>query len=214
VLEKDIAEMTKIKLSVLGRKRKNSIEKGLHNKYSSDNLFHRFKYYFLKTLKEFVNEKIYEIYSGDIGAGISTKKLLNINNSQLNNCTVKFNLELLNKTVGDIFSSKLNKKYNIYKLNHNINIINKLKNEKDEEKMEKINKLLNASFIDCLNHLRGSKFYDELKGLENKYNYIISELIKKGETEEYLELFKDVIYNYERYLYQKRCRKKKISDII
>ena len=69
-MEKKIAEMEKIKISGLGRKRKNTIEKGLHDKYSSDNLFHRFKYYFLKSLKEFVNEKINEIYSGDIGSGI------------------------------------------------------------------------------------------------------------------------------------------------
>ena len=193
----------------LGRKKKNSSEAGLHNKYSQDNLFRRFKIYFLKELRDFINEKIKEIYSGNIGKGIFAKKLYPINNSQFNNCTVSYNLELLNKSLGDIFSNKLNKKFSIYKLDHNSKLINELKNEQDEEKNEKLNNILNFTFLNCLEHFRSTKFYFELEGLETKYNKILNDLISKGETEEYINLFKDLIINYEKYLCVKKPRKRR-----
>ena len=196
----------------LGRKRKNSNEKGLHDKYSQDNIFHRVKYYFLKVLKEFINEKIFEIYSGNIGNGIYAKKLFDINNYQLNNSKISFNIELLNKPIGEIFSNKLNKKYSRIKSEHNINVIIKLKNEQDEVKLEKINKLLNSTFYNCLEHLRGTKCIDGLEGLEKKYSQIFDDLSKKGETEEYFEIIKDMIYNYEKYLNIKKPKKFKKKD--
>ena len=156
-------------------------------------------------------KKISEIYSGNIGKGIYMKKLFPINNSIFNECKISSNLELLNKSIGDIFSNKLNKKFNLYKLDHNIKIIQELNNEQDEEKSEKLNKLFSCTFLNCLEHLRGTKFYVELEGLEKKYEAIFEDLYNKGETEEYIKLFKDIINNYENYLYIKRPRIRKIK---
>lgn len=39
----------------LGRKRKYSTEKGIHDKYSFDNLFHKIKILFIKIIKDFIN---------------------------------------------------------------------------------------------------------------------------------------------------------------
>lgn len=97
-------------------------------------------------------------------------------------------------------------------MNHNINIINELKNEPDLEKAEKINKLLNLTFLNCLEHFRGSKIYDGLEGLENKYDEVINNFINKSETDDYINLIKDMIYNYENYLYRKDSRKSKNNN--
>ena len=196
-------------ISSLGRKKKNSAETGFHDKYCQDNLFHRFKLNFLKELMDFINGKIKEIYAGNIGKGIFTKKLFPINHSQFNNCKISYNIELLNKSIGEIFSNKLNKKFSIYKLNHNIKLIEELKNEQDEEKNEKLNNILNFTFLNCLEHFRSTKFFFELTGLEAKYNKMINDLSSKGETEEYIKLFQDLIINYEKYLYIKKPRKRR-----
>jgi len=194
---------------ILGRKRKESIEKGVHDKYSPDNITQRFKCNFIKVLKGFTNEKICEIYEGNIGHGIFKKELLDISNSVFNSNTIISNLNLLNKNIGDIFSNKLNNKFSSYKLDYNINLINELKNEPDIEKKEKLNQLLNSSLLKCLEHLRGTKFYKELEGLECKYEDVFNDLAKKGETEDYINNFKDMIYNYEKYLMFKKPRKSK-----
>ena len=112
---------------ILGRKRKESIEKGVHDKYSPDNITQRFKCNFIKVLKGFTNEKICEIYEGNIGHGIFKKELLDISNSVFNSNTIISNLNLLNKNIGDIFSNKLNNKFSSYKLDYNINLINRIK---------------------------------------------------------------------------------------
>ena len=156
----------------LGRKRKHSNEKGIHDKYCHDNLFQKIKLLFIKILKDFINEKIYEIYSGNIGFGFFAKKIFPINKEAINNCKVSFNRALVDKSLGDIFSNKLNNKFSHYKLDHNITIINELKNEPDMERSEKINNLLNLTFLNCLEHFRGSKIYDGLEGLEKRYDEI------------------------------------------
>ena len=201
--------MTKKNIPCRGRKKKNSLECGIHNKFCQDNLIRRFKFVFIQKLKDFINAQISDIYIGNIGHGIFSKKLLEIENTQFNNCSTLFNLALLNKTIADIFSYKINKKYTVYKLDHNIILINRLKNEKDKSKLEKINKLLNNTFLKCLEHLRGTQYYEGLEGLEKKYNEILNDLNKKGESEEYIEIFKDIIYNFEKYLYRKKNRKSK-----
>ena len=204
--------MTKKKIKVIGRKKKNSVEIGLHNKFSQDNLIRRFKYFFFQKLKDFTNEQISDIYLGNIGHGIFSKKLLEVENSKINNNSVSFNLELLYKTISELFSCRLNRKYSLYNEDHNINLINQLKNEKDIDKLQKINKLFENSFLNCLEHLRGTKNYEGLEGLENKYNEILDELSKKGESKEYIELFKDIIFNYEKYLYRKKKRNRKAKN--
>ena len=49
-----------------------------HTKYSYDNLKRECKYLVIESKMKFINEKIYEAYGGNIGNGLTKKKLLMI----------------------------------------------------------------------------------------------------------------------------------------
>ena len=118
----------------LGRKKKTDNFKSEHNKYSDDILRRKVKCIILKNIMKFINKKINDIYNGDIGHNLFKKQLLTINGEQNSNPKIKFNQNFLNKNLGDILSVKISTKYTIYDTNHNKNLINELKNEKDENK--------------------------------------------------------------------------------
>ena len=48
-----------------GRKTKNSIEKGIHNKYTSDNIIRKCKSVLLKILSNLINNRIKDFYYKD-----------------------------------------------------------------------------------------------------------------------------------------------------
>ena len=50
----------------LGRKRKSDNAKGEHNKFSDDNMRRKIKHVVLKSLMEFINNKIKEVFNGKI----------------------------------------------------------------------------------------------------------------------------------------------------
>ena len=66
-----------------GRKRKNSKEKGKHDKYCEDNVIKRIKSSLLDILSKFMNNKIKMIYSDNIGFGIFKKEFLKMNQNQI-----------------------------------------------------------------------------------------------------------------------------------
>ncbi len=72
-----------IKNNSLGRKRKNSKTKGLHNKYSQDNILRRIKSNILLSLSKYINAKIYNLYKGTIGKGTLEKKLKKLSQKKI-----------------------------------------------------------------------------------------------------------------------------------
>ena len=58
-----------------GRKRKQSDEIGIHNKYFKDNIFIKIKCILFANITICANELIYEVYDGKIGVGIFIKML-------------------------------------------------------------------------------------------------------------------------------------------
>ena len=66
----------------LGRKRKSDNAKGEHNKFSDDNMRRKIKHVVLKSLMEFINNKIKEVFNGKIGYSILKKELLTLNKEQ------------------------------------------------------------------------------------------------------------------------------------
>ena len=80
---------------------------------------------FVKILLKFINNKISEIYH---------IKLLKISYKFVSNIRSNFNFELLQTSIGDIFSKEISPEYANYRFDHNRNIIKKLLNEKDEKK--------------------------------------------------------------------------------
>ena len=203
----------------IGRKRKRNnedklnqgIEESDHNKFSDDNLRRKCKHLVLKYALIFINNKIKDIYNGNIGNGIFRKELKTINQFQKCNINIDFNKEFLTKTLGDIFSDDITRRYAYAPLKHNKMIINYLLNEKDENKRIYFHKLFNINFMQCLNHFIGKDFICELKGLkcleEIKKDEILDKYPLDGE-----EYFKNLFFyldNYEGIINSKKPRYRK-----
>ena len=90
-----------------GRKKKNSNEKGIHDKYTSDNIIRKCKAVLLQIISKLINNKIKEIYGKDENYSSKRTRLMKMNQFQVVNSNIKFNQQFLYKKVKDIFSEKL-----------------------------------------------------------------------------------------------------------
>ena len=186
----------------LGKKRKRNDGAGSHNKYSDDNIRRKVKHLVLSDTMRLINKRIYEIYEGNIGNGIFKKELLTINQKQKADATVQFNQEFLEKKLGDIFSEDISTRFTIYPLCHNKKIIEELRNDEDNEKRQYFNNLFNLTFLNSLEHFRGTKYYEELNGLSG-----LDSLKEKFENEEdYLQTLTYYFMNYENITNNKKKR--------
>ena len=121
--------------TLLNKKRENDYNPKFekkHTKFSYDNLKRECKHLVIENVINFVNKKIVEVYEGNIGNGIITKKLLKLNQSQKINSDVEFNKLFINKSLKEILSQNITKKYKLFGQDHNkkvienvINFINK-----------------------------------------------------------------------------------------
>ena len=189
----------------LGRKRRNDNTPGFHNKYSPDNILRKCKHIILSQLMEFINNKIKDIYNGQIGNSIFKKELLTLNKEQKFNSNVIYNQNFLNKNLGDIFSDNISTKYSNFFPDHNKKLIMMLRNEEDQNKKNYFEKLFNITFLQCINHFIGIKKVDELNGLK-----CFSELkYELNEEKEYIDCIEYLLKNYELITMKKRPRNKK-----
>ena len=148
---------------LLNKKRKNkSTNKARkpHTKYTYDNLKRECKHLVIENAKEFINKKIKEAYNGNIGDGVLKKELVKLNQEQKKNSSVEFNQLFLNKTLKEILSQKITKKFKFYDQDHNKNVIEIVIKEKKDE----FEKIFNITFIECLKHFIGIKQICELNG--------------------------------------------------
>jgi len=200
-IEKD--KNVTIKKGLLGRKRKDDIRNGDHNKFSEDNLRRKCKHLVLESAFNFINDKIKEKYNGNIGNGRFIRQLLILNHKQKSDASIQFNKDFLNKTLGDIFSEKISSRYTIYNPYHNKCLIKLLTGNEDEEKKIYFSKLFCITFVDCLRHFRGSKKIEELEGM-NGFDKIKS---KFENDADYLKSLGYYIMQYEEIMNNKRARK-------
>jgi len=204
--EEDINKLKNDLTQPLNKKRgrpKAGNNESTHTRFSDDNLRRKVKHIVLQNTMNFINEKIREIY-GNIGSGIFIKKLLIINQRQKTNATILFNKEFLNKTLGEIFSEDISSRYTNNRKDHNKILIEKLMEDKDEAKKNYFQKLFNITFVDCLEHFRGDKEIEELKGL---ISFKDLELEDKNKDKEYQETLNHYVYNYEIITSRKKERK-------
>ncbi len=205
--EKKTKREQKFEIKALGRKKKNSIEGGSHNKFSDDNLSRKSKGIIIRSAFTHINNRIKKLYNYDIGDKLNKKQLFIINQGQIVSSKVKYNLEFLNKKLKDIFSANISTKYKRYSSNHNKIIIENLLNEKDPEKRDVFQRLFNLTFYDCLKHFRGEEYIQELDGM-----ITLDEACKQFKGQEYYQFyekeFKNFILNYENIIGQKKSRNK------
>ena len=148
-----------------GRKMKNKIfeinnnnpkiQQKVHDKFSDDNMRKKCKNIILKYLFQFINNKIKELYKGQIGHGDFKKELKILSQERKVNSTIELDKDFLNKKLIDIFSENISSRISNFSLTHNKTVIESLINEEDEEKREYFTKLFNIKFLDCLKYFTG-----------------------------------------------------------
>lgn len=183
-----------------------------HNKYSDDNIRRKCKRIVLKYVMEFINKKLISIYQNNLGNGIKTKQLKQINKEQVSKSNIDFNQNFLNKTLKEIFSDSISTKYKNFPQENNKTLIQDLINEHDEGKRIYFNKLFDLTFLECLEHFINKKQIDELKGLMLYEEMKISQEelnnvdIAAGD-DDYLATLDYNFINYEKILVNKKARK-------
>ena len=187
---------------LLGRKKKDSNEKGFHNRNTEDNMTRKCKHLILENTLIYLSDRIKKIYNNNIYADNDEKELKKINQRQILNSKADYNKEFLNKTLKEIFSDNITTKYSTYPLTHNKIVINNLLNEKDEEKRKVFKRLFNLTFLDCLNHFNGKNYIQELEGFI-KLDEACSKL---NLDEEYMIILKKFVINYEEKIMNKKER--------
>ena len=191
------------------RERENK-NKSEHTKFSNDNIRRKIKSLLLRYILIFVNKKIYSMYDGNIGHGIFKMQLKTLEQSQVSDATIRFNKELLKKTLREILSKNISGKYtNLYK-DYNKFLINTLINEEDENKRKYFKSLFNLTFTDCLKQFRGDQKLEVLEGLElfDDIKEIKFEYLNKYEDgDEYIKKLKHYLKNYENIINGKKLKK-------
>ena len=193
-----------VEINKRGRKIKSSNEKGNHNKKSFDNLLKRIKHSLLKGLKILINIKIKEIYKDD--KKFLSLRILTLDQKDANNSSIAFNKKFIHKSIKEIFSAKLTTKYKSKKDDleiYNEDLIKKLLSEKDIEKRNIFESILNLKFIDVVNYIIGKRNdLTQLYGLKLTDNLLEDMSI----DEEYSEILFDTMKNLETILNEKKSR--------
>ena len=190
--EKQLNNLMNINNNLLLRKRviekkeiKNKSSPRIHTKYAADNLQRKCKNLVLTYALEFLNYQIKKIYDGNIGNGIYIKKLLDINQEQKQKNTLDYINKFKYKTIKEIFSTEISKRYKSYMPNHNEIIIKRALSEKNENKRKKFIKLFNLTFLDYIHIFLGNvksidyegfQIFDDIKGKFNESNEYINKM--------------------------------------
>ena len=168
-----------------------------HSKYDFDIVLRKCKSILINTLYNFINNKIKDIYKNYDNR---LKRL----GTKIN---IGFNRALLKKTLLEIFSEDISTKYKNSPRDYNKKLIEKLLNEKDDDKRNYFQNLFNLTFLDCLEHFTNKRVIEELQGLKTFLE------IKNDENElkrlrlddkEYLETIEYHLNHYEEILNKKR----------
>ena len=192
---------------LLGRKRKDeSDDRAKHNRFADDNSRRKVKRIIISELHDFINEKIYEKYDGDIGEGMNKKKLMKLCQDQISNAKIQFNKDFLNKSLEEIFSQKLSGRITNYDEERNKEIITELKNEQNAEISDYFKGLFNLTFKTCLEYFRDDEVRNiYLEGLKKFSD--LKEDFQEKEGKDYTEHIEAYIKKYEIILNNKKPRK-------
>jgi hypothetical protein len=217
---KDSEEIKELKeFKLLGQKR----ESENHTKFAFDNLVRKIKSKLVSAILIILNKSLQKEEKTEIKTPLKeTKKqkkgdiksecFLKPEQSIMLDTKVKYNLDLLKMTLREIFSKNVSEKVKNYskehQLDYNKNFIEKIK---DDERKEKTNAILDMTFLQCMEHYRGSKRYDVLSGLEIEYEKDIEQM---SDDVEYMENFIEHLKNFEVLYANKKSRNSKKKKTI
>jgi hypothetical protein len=195
---------------IKGRKRKGNFGgNGKHDKFCKDNIVRKVKTNLFEIILFFINCSITPIEKENKSKN-SKKKiiyqpfLVKIDQEIIKTINVEENLQLINSKLKDIFSNKTSKKYVSLGLDKNKKLIDEIYEQKIQKKTISI---LNKTFEQCLEHINGINYDEDLAGLEHEYQRILKKLSSK-ENEDYISKFKDMVKNFKFFYMNKKARKK------
>lgn len=197
-----------------------------HSKYSLDNIILKIKTLIIKELILFLNNKITKIYKSDefhselkkllekhsiknafeytlynIENMFKRKQILfNLNGNFVLKSNTNDDKKLLNKKIKEIVSKDISGKFKNYNSEHNKFIIEVIQ-ENDE-----IKKILDLTFLDCVNHFCLEKTNENLTDFANWNTYF--EKIEEEDGEEYKKCFYEVLVNFENFVSSRWTRGK------
>jgi hypothetical protein len=195
-----------------GRKRKfNLSSNGKHDKFCYDNIVRKVKTKLFEIILFFINLSIIPIEKENQKKNSKKKEfykplLVKIDQEIIKTINVEDNLELLESKLKDIFSNKTSKKYKHLGLDRNKEIIDEIYEQKIQKKTISI---LNKTFDQCLDHINGINYDEDLAGLELRYLNIFKDLRSRGNSEDYISEFKYMVKNFKSFYKNKKARKKK-----
>ena len=199
---------------LLGKKRQSEN----HTKFAFDNVVRKIKSKLFGALLIILNKSLEKDQNPNLKQDSKEKKgevktecFLKPDQKIIIQTNVEENKKLLDSKLRDIFSQKVSTKAKNYskqyQLDYNKNFIEKIKND---ETRKKTNDILDMTFLQCMEHFRGSKRYEALNGLEKEYENVIKEM---RDEEEYMESFVEQLNKFEIMYSQKKARKSKKNKI-
>lgn len=213
-----------------GRKKKNDISKGLHDKYSLDNMINKIKNMINKSLILFCNKIIRSIYINKLtikkffsnlkipASILRTKIIKDIDYNFISNKKKSQDiLELLNMTVKDYLFNKLSPRYVNIPMEYNKLIINRLLLDNQNKEIFDLifNNLKIGDWLEIFTYQKEFKDLINYKTLNKtqkkiikdnlvRIEFYVNKLYEKDKI--YFQCFIMLIYNFKRFLMIKEQR--------
>ena len=206
-----------------GRKKKNSGEIGIHNKFSKDNMMRKLKNKVIESARRLINKMI-KIESGEESKYFGEmRKIQGVFCQELN---IKFNFWFYVQKLKTIFQFKMSTKYSKGDFDSNAQLISKIYSEKYKNKFPRTIKLLDMMFHQYLHEIfLGEKNWTnefEISEEDNQFgiNYFLKNKLDENKNDLfYLEKMNKLAIKYELFFLNKNPRiysnknEEKISQI-
>ena len=151
-----------------------------------------------------INSKIKNIYEYKNNKFPKEKKSPKMKQNQPIGSRVDYNKDFSEKTPGEIFSEGISSKYTQHPSEHNKKSTEPSINDEDEKNGATFNDILNSTFLDSLNHPRGSKTIEESEGSNNLKDFLKNAKIIKDK--EYCTILNYFVNNFEKIIMDKKSR--------
>ena len=212
-IEKDVEKKNRNNQKKKGRKKRTDKSERNHTKNSDDNIIRKIKIHIFQYAIEIMNNNIPENYS----------KIKKLSHKEINVLQIQKNRAMFDKSLGEIFSEiKMSPKFkdDKYKDDNNKKLIEKINKEAvKEEKLKKIKKILDLTFLDLLEIFKGNeeminKLGDVKLLVDNGkkgYEKFINDQKKEQnvtDDDDYIKNLMNLINDYENWFDSEKSRKK------
>jgi len=210
-IKKDVEKKNRNNQKKKGRKKRTDKSERNHTKNSADNIIRKIKVRIFNYAIEIMNNNIPENYS----------KIKKLSHNEINVLQIKKNRAMFSKSLGEIFTEiNMSPKFKDvkYKDDNNKKLIEKInKDAVEKEKLKKIKKILDLTFLDLLEILRGNEeMINKLgdvkllvdNGKKGYEQFINDQKKKQNVSDDYIKNLMNLINDYENWFDSEKSRKK------